>query len=118
LSAPSSQTSKHVGLQVIRRARVSYDEIGRCLRRQTLPLGPVFLDRQKSRRAGPEWVREIQHDGSRILARKDGDRVNLITRNGYDSRDRFPPAGAAIAALPGAVVRGRRARPERASAEG
>jgi hypothetical protein len=31
-----------------------------------------------------------KHDGFRILARKDGNPVKLITRNGYDFADRFP----------------------------
>jgi ATP-dependent DNA ligase len=30
-----------------------------------------------------------KHDGFRILARKDGSRVKLITRNRYDFADRF-----------------------------
>jgi bifunctional non-homologous end joining protein LigD len=50
--------------------------------------------------AGPDWIHEIKHDGFRILARKDGAQVDLITRNGYDFRERFPLAVAAIAALP------------------
>ena len=36
----------------------------------------------------------------RILARKDGAKVRLITRNGYDLAHRFPLAVAAMAALP------------------
>jgi ATP-dependent DNA ligase len=39
---------------------------------------------------GPGWIHEIKHDGFRILARKDGNRVKLITRNGYDFADRYP----------------------------
>jgi bifunctional non-homologous end joining protein LigD len=50
--------------------------------------------------AGPDWIHEIKRDGFRILARKDGAQVNLITRNGYDFKDRFPLAVAAISALP------------------
>jgi bifunctional non-homologous end joining protein LigD len=35
------------------------------------------------------------------MARRDDDRVRLITRNGYDFADRFRLAAAAVAALPG-----------------
>ena len=50
--------------------------------------------------AGPGWIHEIKHDGFRIVAHRDGDRVRLITRNGYDFADRFPLVVEAIAALP------------------
>jgi bifunctional non-homologous end joining protein LigD len=41
-----------------------------------------------------------KHDGFRVLARKDGSRVKLITRNGYDFTDRFPLIVDGIASLP------------------
>ena len=41
-----------------------------------------------------------KHDGFRILARKDGNRVKLITRNGYDFADRYPLIVDGIASLP------------------
>jgi bifunctional non-homologous end joining protein LigD len=50
--------------------------------------------------AGPDWIHEIKHDGFRIMARRDGDRVRLLTRNGNDFSRRFPLAAAAVAALP------------------
>ena len=53
--------------------------------------------------AGPDWIYEIKHDGSRILAHRDAAGVRLITRNGYDLAARFPLAAAAIAALPGDI---------------
>jgi bifunctional non-homologous end joining protein LigD len=49
---------------------------------------------------GPGWIHEIKHDGFRILARKDGNRVKLITRNGYDFADRYPLIVDGIANLP------------------
>jgi bifunctional non-homologous end joining protein LigD len=51
--------------------------------------------------AGSNWLHEIKHDGFRIMARRDGAGVRLITRNGNDFTSRFPLAAAAIAALPG-----------------
>ena len=50
--------------------------------------------------AGPDWIHEIKHDGFRIIARRDGKKVRLVTRNGYDFADRFPLIVEAIAALP------------------
>src|SRR5262245_21645191 len=48
---------------------------------------------------GPEWVHEIKHDGFRIVARKDGDRVRLFSRHGNDLTDRFPLIVAALSRL-------------------
>ncbi len=39
---------------------------------------------------GNEWVHEIKHDGYRVMVRRSGDRVRLITRRGYDWMARFP----------------------------
>ena len=39
---------------------------------------------------GALWVHEIKHDGFRIIARKDGNRVRLYSRAGNDLTDRFP----------------------------
>jgi bifunctional non-homologous end joining protein LigD len=50
--------------------------------------------------SGLAWIHEIKHDGFRILARKDGNRVKLITRNGCDFADRYPLIVDAIASLP------------------
>src|SRR5215813_1641200 len=40
--------------------------------------------------AGPEWFHEIKFDGNRLRVERDGDRVRLITRGGYDWTKRFP----------------------------
>jgi ATP-dependent DNA ligase len=36
------------------------------------------------------WLHEIKHDGFRVIARKDGNRVRLYSRPGNDLSDRFP----------------------------
>jgi bifunctional non-homologous end joining protein LigD len=36
------------------------------------------------------WLHEIKHDGFRIIARKDGERVMLYSRPGNDFTRRFP----------------------------
>jgi ATP-dependent DNA ligase len=76
------------------------DEIRRRLQRREAPYEPCLPRPAKEPPAGPDWIHEIKHDGFRILARKNGDRVGLITRNGYNFGNRFPLAVAAIAALP------------------
>jgi bifunctional non-homologous end joining protein LigD len=49
--------------------------------------------------SGPDWIHEIKHDGFRILARRDTDRVLLFTRHGTDFTDRFPKITAAVETL-------------------
>ena len=49
--------------------------------------------------SGAGWIREIKHDGFRIMARRDGTRVRLYTRNGYNFADRFPQIVEAISDL-------------------
>ena len=40
--------------------------------------------------AGPDWLHEIKHDGYRMRLHRDGDRVRLISRGGYDWARRYP----------------------------
>jgi len=40
--------------------------------------------------AGPEWFHEIKFDGYRLRVEREGGRVRLITRGGYDWTKRFP----------------------------
>jgi bifunctional non-homologous end joining protein LigD len=40
--------------------------------------------------SGPEWFHEIKYDGFRLRVERDGNRVRLITRGGYDWTKRFP----------------------------
>src|SRR5262245_25535491 len=39
--------------------------------------------------SGEAWLHEIKHDGFRVIARKDGDRVRLYSRPGNDLTYRF-----------------------------
>ena len=67
--------------------------------------------------AGPDWLHEIKHDGFRMIARRDGERVQLISRRGIDWRSRFRPIVAAVAGLPvrSCIIDGEaRVRPKRA----
>ena len=50
--------------------------------------------------SGPGWIHEIKHDGFRIMARRDGAGVRLITRHGNDFTARCRLVASAVAALP------------------
>jgi ATP-dependent DNA ligase len=69
---------------------------------RTLPAGfiapclPTKTDRLPS---GGQWLHEIKHDGFRIIARKNGDRVRLYSRPGNDLTYRFPLIVEALARL-------------------
>src|SRR5215218_9781566 len=60
------------------------------------PCQPMAAPRPPS---GADWLHEIKHDGCRIIARRDGARVRLFTRNGNDWTERFPLVVEAIGAL-------------------
>lgn len=49
--------------------------------------------------AGNGWLHEIKHDGYRMMARRDGGGVRLLTRNGHDWSNRYPLIVAAANAL-------------------
>jgi bifunctional non-homologous end joining protein LigD len=38
----------------------------------------------------PNWLHEVKYDGYRLRVERDGDRVRLITRGGYDWSKRYP----------------------------
>jgi ATP-dependent DNA ligase len=40
--------------------------------------------------ATPDWLHEVKYDSHRLRLERDGDRVRLITRSGYNWTDRFP----------------------------
>ena len=63
-------------------------------------LEPCLPRPAKEPPAGPGWIHEIKHDGFRILARRDKDRVQLATRNGSDFTVRYPKIVTAVESLP------------------
>jgi bifunctional non-homologous end joining protein LigD len=40
--------------------------------------------------SAPDWLHEIKYDGYRLRVERNGDRVRLITRNGYNWTGRYP----------------------------
>ena len=60
---------------------------------RTLPAGfivPCLPTKTDKLPSGGLWLHEIKHDGFRIIARKDGERVRLYSRPGNDFTRRFP----------------------------
>src|SRR5215471_12891379 len=76
--------------------------MGVMLRVRTLPAGfiaPCLPTTADILPSGGLWVHEIKHDGFRIVARKDGERVTLYSRPGNDFTRRFPPIARALTHL-------------------
>ena len=85
-----------------------------------LPAKPCLPTSAPCPPVGPEWLHEIKHDGYRMLAHHDGDRVRLISRRGLDWGWRFPTIVAAVKALAmrSGIVDGRADRVRRERARG
>jgi ATP-dependent DNA ligase len=54
------------------------------------PFQPCIPTRTVIVPTGPDWQHEIKHDGYRLIVQRDGERVRLFTRGGFDCTDRFP----------------------------
>jgi bifunctional non-homologous end joining protein LigD len=70
---------------------------------RTVPAGfitPCLPSPAERPPTGPNWIHEIKHDGYRMMARRDGVGVRLLTRNGHDWAPRYPLIIEAVAALP------------------
>ena len=52
--------------------------------------GPCIPTRGTKVPAGPDWLHEVKYDGYRLIVQREGKRVRLFTRNGYDWTDRYP----------------------------
>jgi bifunctional non-homologous end joining protein LigD len=69
---------------------------------RVLPPGfvpPCLTTKAQEPPSGEAWLHEIKHDGFRVIARKDGDRVRLYSRPGNDLTYRFPLIVEALARL-------------------
>jgi len=62
--------------------RVTHPELGF--------IEPCLPSPAKAPPSGPGWLHEIKHDGFRIMARRDGAGVRLITRSGNDFSSPVP----------------------------
>ena len=61
------------------------------------PMKPRLLETPPT--AG-DWIYELKFDGIRLIAVKNGEKVNLISRNGNELAARFPEVAEAVRALP------------------
>ena len=50
--------------------------------------------------AGGDWIYELKFDGIRLIAVKNGEKVNLISRNRNELAGRFPEVVEAVRLLP------------------
>jgi bifunctional non-homologous end joining protein LigD len=68
----------------------------------TLPdkQAPMLASNADAPPDGDEWLSEIKFDGYRLLVRKDGDDITLLTRNGLDWTKRFSALAEAARRLP------------------
>src|SRR2546423_15383864 len=78
---------------------------------RTFPAGfiaPCLPTKTDNLPSGSQWLHEIKHDGFRVIARKDGDRVRLYSRPGNDLTYRFPLIVEALARLrsPSCIIDG------------
>src|SRR5215475_9113846 len=60
---------------------------------------PLLPTRTAHPPLGPSWIHEIKYDGFRLMARREGGRVRLLTRRGYDWTQRFRLIADAVADL-------------------
>ena len=86
--SPTAGSGK-TGLKVVRSKERPRSGTGRLAWRPHGGLG----DRPPT---GPGWIHEIKHDGYRLIARRDGAGVRLLTRNGHDWSNRYPSVASAL----------------------
>jgi bifunctional non-homologous end joining protein LigD len=85
-----------------RAARVDWSKELGGAPKESLPkfISPQLASLAKEPPAGDRWVHEIKLDGYRIQARTDGNKVQLITRNGLDWTHRMKVLDEAMKQLP------------------
>jgi ATP-dependent DNA ligase len=56
----------------------------------TAPFRPCIPTRCTKVSSHSDWIHEVKQDGFRLIVQRDGERVRLFTRNGYDWTSRYP----------------------------
>jgi bifunctional non-homologous end joining protein LigD len=69
-------------------------------------IAPCLPTKASQPPAGQVWLHEIKHDGFRIIARKESDRVRLYSRPGNDLTYRFPLIVEALTRLRSRIIDG------------
>jgi bifunctional non-homologous end joining protein LigD len=67
-------------------------------------IAPQLAQQAESPPSSDGWLHELKLDGYRTQARKDGNRVQLLTRSGLDWTHRMPAIATEVARLPAAKV--------------
>jgi bifunctional non-homologous end joining protein LigD len=98
----AAQTIATLSIAVDRSARARYVP-GMLPAGFIAPCLPMTAPRPTS---GPEWLHEVKHDGFRVIARTDGERVRLYSRSGNDLTEHFPLIVQAMARLPSCTLDG------------
>jgi bifunctional non-homologous end joining protein LigD len=55
-----------------------------------MKFAPCIPTRATKVPSSSDWLHELKYDGYRLIVIRDGDRVKLLTRNGYDWATRYP----------------------------
>ena len=54
------------------------------------PYAPCIPTRGTKVPSHSDWIHEVKQDGFRLIVSRDGDRLRLYSRNGYDWTSRYP----------------------------
>ena len=90
------------GSESSQRAAADFASVLKKLPKETLPdfVPPELALQSTTPPSGDGWLHELKLDGYRVQARKDGTRVQLLTRTGLDWTHRMKTIAALVAALP------------------
>nr|WP_184217437.1 DNA ligase D [Granulicella aggregans] len=82
--------------------RLTFDSILKHLTPESQPsfIKPQLALEAEAPPTGPGWIHELKLDGYRMQARKDGDKVQMLTRSGLDWTHRMTSIADAVRALP------------------
>jgi bifunctional non-homologous end joining protein LigD len=68
------------------------------------PYAPCIPTRGTKVPSHSDWIHEVKQDGFRLIVLRDGDRIRLFTRNGYDWA-KLPADGRGCPAYPNQAIR-------------
>ncbi len=96
LSSPAKTTSASPA------RRLNFEPIVKYLTPEPQPtfIKPQLALEAETAPEGTGWLHELKLDGYRIQARKDGDKVQMLTRSGLDWTHRIPSIAEAVRTLP------------------
>ncbi|MBV8631381.1 MAG: DNA ligase D [Silvibacterium sp.] len=101
--APDSPSKPGAGLSGIRKSarKVLFGPSLNSVPKERLPafIKPELATSADEPPSGPGWVHELKLDGYRMQARKDGEKVQLLTRSGLDWTHRMKALAAEVATL-------------------